>query len=825
MFDTDSESDTDNNQTQTPLRPVQIQSTQRLREALTGGVADKVLAVLSCMDRVGLNLPLFLDFLSWGDRECIVNAKIRYERTALMVSKELPDILERWRSPPRVSGGRNIRSKGARPAMEGFAFSCITEIIDKELEGIGELAMCPSDEVSDSGLTRFLIEDMVLKLSSPALGSTPRLWALLQKVSRTKEQARKHTKKSSDLTILSVIFQLMYARSHHHNRWPKFLTTFLRAQGISAKSLDLLHSFGLTMSHKWSMRAFTTISANALEKVRQQVHSMPFVISHDNVNIPFRTFSQRLDKQRHFDSGTAATVYFQPNAPLEHPLCNRGLQECRKEGRKHPITIDDIFQLEAKSASARRDRDIHRVLQFLVNCPEFDFHTYPHKDHDIFSLPSAPVERLPHGPQSITEQHILGTVHIEEASYEGNDQLIMEWFKQLNLHTEDERKRTGLERVVVWVGDQLTVERLRGLFKYRAQDHTSFDRLDWLVVVFGWFHLMMAFANSMHKQYLGTNAGRGLMHAFTVLERKGLHTVQTRGPFHQQLHDAIYHVTEARIRDCWRVVSWSDDLTDLRQRNPADLHRLATVIVDQLSSSCAVGEIDLQPEDERDEIFRQAILWNRDAMRYVDLNEAIRKGDVGIMEETLPYLLFRFAGGKNSKYTIEVLELLQCLHREWPADVKDFVKRRGWLMNLTGRHNGFYPIDRGQEHNIRDIKVTHQVQGPNASWDLMKRISPAIPTLVRVRKHMERQIQTLRRGSFHTDPAKTKDIERLEGVYRTSEIHVQQDGRRARAKADRVDDIVSLGAAHLFSRKTMQRWWEHRDFARSTLELWEPESC
>ena len=73
------------------------------------------------------------------------------------------------------------------------------------------------------------------------------------------------------------------------------------------------------MSHKWLMHAFTTISANALEKVCQQVHSMPFVISHDNVNIPFHTFSQRLDKERHFDSGTAATVYFQPNTPLEHP--------------------------------------------------------------------------------------------------------------------------------------------------------------------------------------------------------------------------------------------------------------------------------------------------------------------------------------------------------------------------------------------------------------------------------------------------------------------------------------------------------------------------
>ena len=492
IFDTDSETDTDEDQNQTPSHPIQIKRTRRLRGALTGSVVAKVLTILSCMDSVGLNLPLFLDFLSWGDQDCVINAKVRYERTALMVSEELPGILERWRSPPWVTGSANLWSKGAWPAMEEFAFSCVMEVVEKELQDIEELAMCPSDKVSDSGLTCFLIEDMIFKLSSPALGSAPKLWALLQKVSRMKEQARKHTKKPSDLVglcsavpygglicrisqiVLSIIFQLMYARSHHHNCWPKFLTTFLCAQGISAKSLNLLHTFGLTMSHKWSMCAFTTISANALETVCQQVHSVPFVISHDNVNIPFRTFSQRLDKQHHFDSGTAATVYFQPDAPLEHPLCNCTLQETREEGRKHPITIHDIFQLETKSAAARHARNIHRVLQYLVNSPEFNFRTYPYKDHNIFS-PSAPVEKLPHGPQSITEQHILRTVHIEEASYEGNDQLIMEWFKQLNLHTENERKRTGLERVIIWVGDQLTVERLRGLFKYHAQDHTSFD--------------------------------------------------------------------------------------------------------------------------------------------------------------------------------------------------------------------------------------------------------------------------------------------------------------------------------------------------------------
>ncbi|KAI6137950.1 hypothetical protein BKA82DRAFT_4333663 [Pisolithus tinctorius] len=171
MFNDDSENDTDNTQNQMPSHPIQIENTRQLKGVLAGNIAEKVLTVLPCMDSVGLNLPLFLDFLSWGDQECIVNAKIRYECTALMVSKELPGILECWRSPPQASCSSTA-------VMEEFAFSCVGEVVEKELQGIQELAMCPSDEVSDSGLTRFLIKDIVLKLSSPALGSMPKLCVL-----------------------------------------------------------------------------------------------------------------------------------------------------------------------------------------------------------------------------------------------------------------------------------------------------------------------------------------------------------------------------------------------------------------------------------------------------------------------------------------------------------------------------------------------------------------------------------------------------------------------------------------------------------------------
>lgn len=53
-------------------------------------------------------------------------------------------------------------------------------------------------------------------------------------------------------------------------------------------------------------------------------------------------------------------------------------------------------------------------------------------------------------------------------------------------------------------------------------DYNSFDRCNYLILVAGWLHTMMAYANSLHKQYLGTTVGRGLHHAIVLLKHKGL---------------------------------------------------------------------------------------------------------------------------------------------------------------------------------------------------------------------------------------------------------------------------------------------------------------
>ncbi|EDR03411.1 uncharacterized protein LACBIDRAFT_331509 [Laccaria bicolor S238N-H82] len=83
--------------------PVPLMNTRALKRGLEGrDVTGIVREVLDFMSLKQINLPLFLEALSWGDPGCHSDAKVQYAWTVLMVSDELPGILERWYNPPEA---------------------------------------------------------------------------------------------------------------------------------------------------------------------------------------------------------------------------------------------------------------------------------------------------------------------------------------------------------------------------------------------------------------------------------------------------------------------------------------------------------------------------------------------------------------------------------------------------------------------------------------------------------------------------------------------------------------------------------------------------
>ncbi|KIJ06461.1 hypothetical protein PAXINDRAFT_182682 [Paxillus involutus ATCC 200175] len=711
-------------------------------------ITTKIKHVLTQMAAMGLSLPKFLHAISWGDPGCVADSQVRGARTVLMNSKELPLILHNWWKPPRSAASHKSRTKAANNIMENFAHKCLRSVLDQELDMVSEI-LKSLDDVSEEFYTSTKFGDLAREFEEVA----PTLWTLLRKSAYTDKQEKRNSRKNPD----------------------KF-------RGLSAKAFDTLHALAITMSHKWTADHVAKLSAAAMKEVTELMELFPWLISYDNINIPFRVFSQRLDNKDKFGSGVAATV--------SYPHVHR--------------------------------RTIYEVLQILLMSPEFDFKTYTGCDSPLLHPPPS-VHALPHGPEHATQQYMLGSVNIPEQSYADNERVVDELLHQLGLSGALEKEqRLALEKIIVWLGDQLTVERLRGLFKYRSQDANSFDRLDWTVLMYGWLHLQMVFANSLHKQYLGTTAGRGLMQAFTLLGRKGLGSVSTRGPFHHHLKEALTHVAEAHLRLDWLAVGSVDDLAELRNCTPDELVALAERLVNEHASSDALEVMDSRPEEERDEIKRSTILWNRDVLHYIVLDESIKNGDVGLMEAMLPMLLYRFTGGRNSKYAIEVLELLQGLHKEWPPAVCNFMQEHGWLVNFEGKRNSFLPIDMAQEHNIKDIKVTYKSEGPNIQWEYFKKLHPALRVIRQLGKHMENEFNTVTCGMKHGVPKKDADIILLQSSYYAAKVHEDIPGRqRVGSKHDKVVDIISKGAIKLQTSCTIQRWQAARNFRRSHEEDWE----
>ncbi|KAK7014577.1 hypothetical protein R3P38DRAFT_3322105 [Favolaschia claudopus] len=224
------------------------------------------------------------------------------------------------------------------------------------------------------------------------------------------------------------------------------------------------------MGHTWISDAVRRMSKMSSAELADLVTKHPWILTYDNV----------------LNSGTAATVYFNPKGKPLPPSANAELKARRAGNLNNPMTGAELWKLMGDSEKQLRPFNIHTLLDFLLNSAEFDLEKYPFADHQLL-MPLERLNGLPTGKDAKWIQRLLGS------------QLITEWLKQLRLMDSAITKDIGLNRVLFFLGVQLTVSRIRGLFHRRAGDDNSFDRLDYLVPVFGWLHFTMTVANSLHE--------------------------------------------------------------------------------------------------------------------------------------------------------------------------------------------------------------------------------------------------------------------------------------------------------------------------------------
>lgn len=133
----------------------------------------------------------------------------------------------------------------------------------------------------------------------------------------------------------------------------------------------------------------------------------------------------------------------------------------------------------------------------------------------------------------------------------------------------------------------------------------------------------------------------------------------------------------------------------------------------------------------------------------------------------------------------------------------------------------FGGVDKAQEINIKDIKVTYRSEGPNIKWSYLKKLHPAIHVIRAVTLHIEEEFGTLTRGKKHTVPKKELDIQKLQQSYQSSGYHKYCRGRQINSKKDRAVDYTTKGHLKLQRGKILRKWAEQRTFERATTENWD----
>jgi hypothetical protein len=165
------------------------------------------------------------------------------------------------------------------------------------------------------------------------------------------------------------------------------MTVYMRAQGCTAKIYDTAHQFGLSYCQKTMYRMTDQIGDSATHKADKERQKYLSFFGYDNLARENSKQEERLDSKTTFDVGTAATLYIVKDPDTPKPNLAAYVRQVA-QGMNNPITSNDILALEQNAAPDLRARAVHRVLQFLIEAPDFDFATYPARDDPIFTGPA-----------------------------------------------------------------------------------------------------------------------------------------------------------------------------------------------------------------------------------------------------------------------------------------------------------------------------------------------------------------------------------------------------------------------------------------------------
>lgn len=133
-------------------------------------------------------------------------------------------------------------------------------------------------------------------------------------------------------------------------------------------------------------------------------------------------------------------------------------------------------------------------------------------------------------------------------------------------------------------------------------------------------------------------------------------------------------------------------------------NQLSTRKLSKLIQQTTESIKDLDDCDGSDNEQHTNLLFIRDAEIYVLLSRAIKYGDIGLLRWAIDYLIFMFHSIRKPLYAKLFWYLKHLINSDYATPKAKQLIAASLLVNPSGTHDGFYPIDLANEFHNQDIK-------------------------------------------------------------------------------------------------------------------------
>ncbi|KAF4621737.1 hypothetical protein D9613_012151 [Agrocybe pediades] len=413
-------------------------------------------------------------------------------------------------------------------------------------------------------------------------------------------------------------------------------------------------------------------------------------------------------------------------------------------------------------------------------------------------LPPPTVKQI---PVHKTDQYPLPTMPIDESSLEGTLQVLKSMIQVSLGLTEDDVRKHG---IFLCAGDQLTLSLLDKVSAIRRDDSMLLDNVGaYTMGQEGLLHVKFSHARMLANEYWGKPNGRAawsLWKVNTLLGRKAISVGwknKTPPPFRPVYELMLDLALPANILDGFRLYCGRDSIEAWVKdvKTVSEVQAVAKQVLNNLCSGARVEEMRYQKPLDRDLVFENIVLFNRDALHLRQLKYAVKRGDVGAVLDLITHIVLAFRGtGKMSKYADTLFHVIMNL-RSMDPKMRE-VWLNNWLANPSGRPNSFKEMDLLQEHLNFWLKIVYNAQGSNRSWKWLTMVSVSIFALRDVIRKVQKEFATPFNSSSHTNPSTSTDIRNLCRYLKDENIQTPTLRRPGNDDVSKARDLIQEGAMY-----------------------------